>query len=222
MMRTIILTIFFPAVVFSDIKAGTPQFQLFNEHKENIRKGNLCLDCHESSEIKELQHTSLWITEHKNVSVRKEGDCVKCHSVDFCGECHSYKQRLKPSLKNPEDTKSSYPHRGDWISTHFLESNYDEGNCYRCHTSKFCKDCHDKKIKIPGYNPHPANWLSGEVHAREARKNIGECASCHEAGADTRCIICHKTINPHPDNWSETRAGLKKNKDRPCIYCHAE
>ncbi len=197
----------------------TEETELFKEHKDNIRKGNTCISCHDVEEIKELTHLSAWITSHKSVAIRKEESCLKCHSTDFCADCHSVRQGLKPSEKNFGDLEPSYPHRGEWKTRHTIEAKADPSRCYRCHTRKFCSDCHPRVE-----SPHPQGWLS--IHGEEARKNIASCSSCHEDGANTVCIGCHRVGGPggkpHPKGWSDERPGIKRTKDRPCVYCHKQ
>jgi hypothetical protein len=214
-----LLSLALTCFLFSLSYARTDETELFKEHKDNIRKGNTCQSCHDVGEIKDLTHISAWITSHKSVATRKEGECLKCHSQDFCADCHSLGQGLKPSEKNFDDTQPSYPHRGEWKTRHTLEAKSDPSKCYRCHTKNFCSDCHPK-IE----SSHPSGWLS--VHGEEARKNPGACASCHEDGGNTVCISCHKVGgpggNPHPGGWSDEHVGIKRDKDRPCVYCHGK
>lgn len=191
----------------------TNETALFEDHKANIRKGNTCYFCHEVEEIKELAHNPPWVDNHKTVAARKEMSCLKCHSYNFCADCHSFKQGLKPSEKNFSNIRPSYPHRGEWITRHSLEVRADAVKCYRCHTQQSCAECHRKMT-----SPHPGGWLT--EHGDEARRNIGGCAACHEDGVDTVCISCHRTINLHPPGWTERHLEIDKKKDRPCVYCH--
>lgn len=197
----------------------TERANLFKNHKNYIRQGYICTSCHEMDEKKELIHNSAWIDIHKNVAVRREGECLKCHSREFCADCHSYKQELKPSEKEFNDVKPSFQHRGEWISRHPLEAKADSAKCYRCHTQNFCQECHENRLSG---SPHPkGRWQA--IHGEEARRNIGSCAACHDEGADTRCIDCHKDVlKPHPSGWSDDHPGLDREKDRPCVYCHKE
>lgn len=203
---------------FSFTNAMTEETKLFEEHKENIRRGNLCLSCHDLEEIKELTHSSAWITVHKSVAIQKGSACLKCHSQDFCADCHSLRQGLKVSEKNFSDLQVSDPHRGEWKTIHVAEAKVDPSRCYRCHTKNFCIECHSRR-KFS----HPQRWLV--IHGDEARKNIAGCSSCHEKGAHTVCISCHKVGqggSPHPKGWSEEHIGIERKKDRPCVYCHSK
>jgi hypothetical protein len=73
-------------------------------------------------------------------------------------------------------------------------------------------------------NPfHAANWLS--QHARDAKRNIASCASCHR---EEDCLACHSAepaamqISPHPKGWrgsAKCKALDSKNR-RMCLRCH--
>ncbi len=200
----------------SDVK------ELFSQHKENIRKGNTCLSCHDKEEIKNLIHTSQWIEVHKNSAIGNEDTCKKCHTQEYCTNCHSYKQAVKPSDKAFDDVKPSFQHRGDWLGRHSLEAEADSARCYRCHTQEYCASCHPK---VDAPHPIGEDWVYNQ-HGEKARRNIGTCASCHEDGAKSNCITCHapggKGGNPHPAGWSGGRLGLDRSKDKPCSYCHKD
>jgi hypothetical protein len=62
---------------------------------------------------------------------------------------------------------------------------------------------------------------SAEFHGDAARRDIVSCASCHDQGANSNCITCHKVggtagRSPHPRGWNPTTS-----KDtKMCKMCH--
>ncbi len=222
--RIAVITWLFFLTCVSNVLAATRR-QVFIQHKDTIQEAR-CSTCHDTSvRLEILTHNAVWVDVHKSVAVNRSAECEKCHSRTYCAECHSFKQSLKPSEKNPEDVESTFPHRGNWISRHFVEAKVEPDRCYRCHTQSYCYDCHVDKSYAPGSsslprNPHPSAWN----HGTEARRNIVKCVSCHERGAATDCIECHRAGgiggNPHPPGWVEKHPGLDRETDRPCIFCH--
>jgi hypothetical protein len=79
-----------------------------------------------------------------------------------------------------------------------------------------CQTCH------PGGVLPKHVWSSD--HAREARRNLQACQTCHSDG--DVCMTCHSArtglqISPHPRNWNSVSQGYKKRSDgRSCIKCH--
>ncbi|MBE0556515.1 MAG: cytochrome C, partial [Proteobacteria bacterium] len=100
-------------------------------------------------------------------------------------------------------------------------------NCYRCHESRFCTDCHSRtkkgNLNIKSHrkvgNGQVYDWNAD--HAAEARRNLQSCESCHPE-ADV-CVQCHLSggVNPHPKNWSKIKQRYKDTRNaRTCKKCH--
>jgi hypothetical protein len=72
---------------------------------------------------------------------------------------------------------------------------------------------------------HPNGFLPKHVwstdHAREARRNLQACQTCHSDGMV--CQTCHSArvglrINPHPRNWNAVKDKYRsKSGGRSCI-----
>jgi hypothetical protein len=112
----------------------------------------------------------------------------------------------------------------------------DEPRCASCHVvSQFCAECHGRlgiaPIAAPDvraaerWHPPPAVWVRGPtLHAREARRSMQSCASCH---AEEDCVICHGAsrvggagLSPHPAGFAAgCRRALETNA-RACATCH--
>jgi hypothetical protein len=82
--------------------------------------------------------------------------------------------------------------------------------------SSQCQTCHPNSL-VPSHR-----WSSD--HAREARKNLTSCQSCHADGQV--CLKCHSAVtglrvNPHPRGWDKISNKMKnKSNERTCIKCH--
>ena len=76
---------------------------------------------------------------------------------------------------------------------------------------------------------HPPGWatvgIGPNLHAREARRNITSCASCHR---EEDCTTCHTAepglgnISPHGSGWrgSARCRALDRENRRMCLRCH--
>lgn len=191
-----------------------------------------CGNCHISLAEFELEpiihfsHQGNFLKEHKEFARTDVSLCAQCHEQSFCSDCHSSVERLASPIKYPERLDREFIHRGDWITIHRFEAGADSNQCLKCHDSRRCAECHQKEgisMAAPGApDPHPSGWLmkgSGQFHGDAARRDAAACASCHDQGAATICIACHKTggPNPHPTGWKST---LGKTTDPVCKYCH--
>ena len=79
-----------------------------------------------------------------------------------------------------------------------------------------CPTCHPNSL-VPVHQ-----WSS--AHAKEARKNLTSCQSCHADG--NVCMKCHSAVsglkvNPHPRSWSSIKGRLSRASDnKSCLKCH--
>lgn len=163
--------------------------------------------------------------------------CAQCHEQRFCADCHEKTGPVKASLTYPEQVERKFVHRADWISRHALESQAKPASCLACHGTSFCSECHERNLEkkaeegITGLaaSPHPAGYVTrggAGFHGDDARLNIQQCAACHDQGASSNCVECHKVGgpggNPHPPGWN-IRRGMDRD-DRlnsgTCIPCH--
>jgi len=126
--------------------------------------------------------------------------CTSCHETRFCNECHE--------AFAPEDLAVESHRRGFSDGTlggaHAL---FDDSQCATCHSDAV----------LPSHQ-----WSSR--HAREARKNLATCQTCHPEG--DICLKCHSArnglgANPHPADWNDISGRLAKASDgRTCRRCH--
>jgi hypothetical protein len=192
-------------------------------------------------------HTSFWYESHKNFARREAAaelktQCDKCHQESFCLDCH------RGSF--PDENLEANIHRSEYLVTHPIMARGDSRSCASCHEERFCTDCHNRFNRnelrleshrrswsdLPGLGPphstfdvddcdlcHPGVatshvWSSN--HAREARRDLQLCQSCHERAEV--CITCHSArtglrVNPHPGGWNDIKDNIDQ---RVCRRCH--
>jgi hypothetical protein len=122
-------------------------------------------------------------------------------------------------------------HRGDFLGRHSVEVAADPASCRRCHGQSFCDSCHQAEgltaqAKNPR-DPHPAGWSipgSRDFHGPAARRDIASCAACHDQGARSNCVDCHRVGgiggNPHPPGFTQRHDRAEIRRTGMCLYCH--
>ena len=163
-------------------------------------------------------HTIDWIKRHGPLS-RAAGDtCSSCHTPPSCASCHG-SQQAGPYKAHPPN----------FIAIHNAAARSDMASCTDCHkVETFCTSCHARTLNLPDApsSPpprlayHPPGWLdarSAGNHGVQARRNISDCASCHQ---ERDCVSCHQGINPHPDTFALDCKRLLDANPAPCIQCH--
>lgn len=201
------------------------------DHKGYVDlKHDECSECHKGSGVLP-NHGAFWTKEHRLPAQKASANCADCHQQSFCLDCH-VGGGIEPDLKRSLSRRGEYmpkTHRSDYVSIHSMKATDNPQNCYRCHESSFCTECHGKvrekgNMKIrshrkAGTSNQTYNWNSD--HAAEARRNLQSCETCHP-DADV-CVSCHRSgmTNPHPRNWREISKRYKdESRGRTCRKCH--
>ncbi|OGQ81076.1 MAG: hypothetical protein A2289_14495 [Deltaproteobacteria bacterium RIFOXYA12_FULL_58_15] len=198
-----------------------------------------CLDCHPSMQrlplaaVAEFDHSGDWMARH-GMQARVQADsCQQCHTQSTCSECHSRAAPAASVKIYPEAVERELLHRGDWISAHAIEARADGDTCLRCHQdSGFCVSCHTQSGLTAGATngrvPHPpgyANRGGQAFHGDEARVRIETCVACHDQGAASNCVECHKSGgiggSPHPPGWGTTHERDDVGENPMCRTCHS-
>lgn len=205
-----------------------------HEHQAQY-DGAQCGPCHEVQHLRQLKpvsflsHDTAWMKRHGVMARGAESQCALCHAQTQCDACHDATTSLRTELRNPDAIARELVHRFDFLSRHALEARSQPGQCASCHQKTECDACHAQRgvsgALEAGLNPHPLNWASGvgpgsNLHGREARRDIGSCAACHDQGPATNCVRCHRVGGfggtPHPPGWRSTQP-----PDAPaCVDCH--
>jgi len=177
---------------------------------------SFCLDCHTGGGINAnletenptvntapSSHRTDWREIHPIKAHDNPQTCTRCHRSQFCSDCHA---RFRG-----EDLMV-LSHRKGWSN---LQAG-SPGPAHSTFTADQCQSCH-----LNGLLPKHV-WSSD--HAREARRNLQACQSCHSDGQV--CMTCHSArtglrVNPHPRNWDKVKNSYKnKSSGRSCIVCH--
>jgi hypothetical protein len=176
-------------------------------------------------------HGPRFALDHRQQARRVDATCNACHDQSDCVECHQ--GVIKPIEFHP----------ANYLLVHAMDARRGRPDCSACHRAQtFCVACHERSglgtrgvsdytANQPGRAFHVANWAStapgasGNLHAREARRNIASCASCHR---DEDCMQCHTAepgglrVTPHPPGWrgSARCRTLDRGNRRMCLRCH--
>jgi len=207
-----------------------------HEHAQELANGQ-CVSCHVDLRKFPLKPVSLF--SHQGNFVRTHGamarstaeSCSQCHDQTFCADCHARTVAVPVEVKFPENVLSDFIHRGDYLSRHAIEARADEGLCRRCHGQPFCDACHTASNLTPvsasPRSPHPPDFSfpgSPNSHGPLARRDIASCAACHDQGAKSICVDCHKVGgvggNPHPAGWERKHPRDDINASPMCLSCH--
>ena len=223
-------------VVRRDQATIPPMSQCFNchEHQAEWDRGQ-CAPCHQRSDLERtlpvtfLRHDEAFMRHHGSEALAQEELCQSCHAESECQACHDLTSPLRIEQRRPEDIRSNFVHRGDFLTRHAIEAQAEPSRCASCHEPQECDACHVARgvsgNALGAPNPHPPGWVANNTRSRDfhgwaARRDLLSCAGCHEAGPATNCIRCHKVGayggNPHPGGWKSNR----DSSSEMCRYCH--
>jgi hypothetical protein len=201
-----------------------------------------CLGCHQDLKryekpVESFKHAGEFLKLHGGLARGGAESCAACHEQTFCADCHSpTTAAARPTVIYPEDVKRDLIHRGDYQSRHMVDVQANPASCRKCHGSSFCTTCHEQQnlMQPPGSTAlprtpatHLPGWgtdkASGHFHGDAARKNIVSCAGCHDQGAASVCIQCHRVggfagVSPHPKSFKNKASDISKNG--MCQTCH--
>lgn len=207
-----------------------------HEHEEHYDNGE-CDRCHPDltqyalKPISRFEHKGDYLHTHKNIARSRPDTCGTCHDQQFCADCHARTVATRIEFKMPDRYDRQMIHRGDWIGRHMIEEKRDPMMCERCHASSFCSDCHTRAGVTPvsdqSLNPHGAginDRSSREFHGAQARRDIVACAACHDQGAQSNCVQCHRVGGvggtPHPASWTLRHPHEEISQNAMCLVCH--
>lgn len=148
-----------------------------------------------------------------------EVECSTCHSERFCVDCHGPAglkafgnsrdlmsdptPRLIPQ-DNARPMSLQFAHTLNYRFFHGIDAKSQSDECTACHeTQTFCVQCHQAGGNITAVKFKPSSHSmpgfttvgrgsGGGIHAAEARRDMENCASCHDLeGRDPSCTTCH-------------------------------
>jgi hypothetical protein len=214
--------------------ARPPMFELCGRcHRRDFGRED-CLRCHEGLHESPARPLSLYdhgqdfLRRHGTAAKGGEAVCAHCHGDEGCAQCHARnKVPVRTWLRSDPGVERPGPHRGDFLTRHAVEARVDGKACLSCHEERSCLSCHERMgvASRPGGagKPHPTGWLargSGAFHGEAVRRDVLACAACHDQGAASNCVRCHRSGgpggSPHPPNWT----GGRDRSAPACAPCH--
>jgi hypothetical protein len=213
-----------------------------HHHQQEFAEAR-CMPCHKElrgyKPESAFKHEGDWLRAHGALARSTAESCAQCHDQTYCGECHAAATTAaRPSVIYPERVERAFIHRGDYVSRHMIEAGANPASCRKCHGSPFCDSCHElqglTKFSANLRDPHPAGWAndraSGHFHGDAARRDILNCAGCHDQGAAATCVGCHNVAanqfrggnpnGPHPARFVRKHRGESKSSNGMCLACH--
>ena len=170
--------------------------------------------------LRPTNHEVGWLERHAAVARASSQACMECHQEEDCASCHT------ENLSEPFSV-----HPPNFEVMHAVDARLDMGNCTDCHKAEtFCAACH-VRTRVSAIEPndpparvdfHPPGWLDTSApdnHAVAARRNIIECASCHQ---ENDCVQCHRGVNPHPPEFRLNCSSWLQADPRACAKCHTD
>ncbi len=215
-----------------------------HEHKAQFSEAR-CDTCHEDLRRYALRPTSAFSHEgnflqaHGRAARSATSSCATCHDQNFCTDCHASTVGTRVELRQPERMDRWFIHGGDFLARHSLEARANATSCQQCHGASSCSSCHREQGLTPGLSsaggahatssldPHPPGFNepgSAQFHGPAARRDIASCAACHDQGAQSNCVECHRVGgiggDPHPPGWSLRHGRDEINRNGMCLACH--
>jgi hypothetical protein len=204
-----------------------------HEHAVELAAGQ-CNGCHVDLRrfplrpVSQFSHQGNFVRQHGPIARATAESCAQCHDQTFCADCHAKTVALPVEAKFPERVTADFIHRADFVSRHAIEARADESTCRRCHGQTFCDACHTEQNLTPRAanprSPHPPDFSfpgSSNSHGPLARRDIASCAACHDQGARSNCVDCHKVGgDPHPMGWASHHPRDEINRTPMCLTCH--
>ncbi|MBP1648580.1 MAG: hypothetical protein H6Q30_2025 [Bacteroidetes bacterium] len=149
-----------------------------------------------------------------------EVSCDMCHRQTFCQECHQttglkdfsgtgrdLMTDPRPNTGPKDDARRTVlqrVHDLNYRFSHGVDARSRQTECASCHDQQqFCSQCHQAGGNITQSHFKPTSHMvpgfvkmgigsGGGLHAEEARRDMENCASCHDAeGQDPVCLTCH-------------------------------
>jgi hypothetical protein len=206
-----------------------------HEHRRDMAEAR-CDRCHARPPVHGgmpragfFSHAGDFRRRHQDVA-RGRGDvCGSCHDQPFCLDCHAREAPAAPAAMLAERPDRARFHRGAFLERHAVEARAEPVSCLRCHGRTSCDSCHlDAGVSAVAKNavsPHPVGWLvpgSPASHGVAAKRHLAECAGCHDQGAASNCVTCHRVggsgPSPHGPGFTSP---LERSDARVCRTCHA-
>jgi len=218
-----------------------------------------CEACHhaERDALVPSSHDLGWDREHGRLARITDSSCLPCHAVSECQECHEGARLTElvalgatgetpfgAELVGAVGQTLQRVHGLNYRFLHPLDARGKVSDCITCHEldgGDFCAQCHNPEGdggRRPVWHGGP-DWgaLAGAVgsgggrHATLARRDLENCAICHDTQADDpTCLLCHMDRTPGRGNDPRTHLSsfaddmgdgdFHDDDDAMCFACH--
>jgi hypothetical protein len=198
-----------------------PQPNLRMNHSAHLKRNIQCAQCH--GKIEELELAT-------REQLPRMAGCFQCHAKSgpaqgeargHCTNCHITEPsgRMLTTFSTgelkPPPWLHGAAHTPDWIERHKGVAGANSELCASCHTTTFCNDCHDGRVRPRAV--HPSDWIS--MHPEAARMDNPRCVSCHQL--TTFCGDCHRRIGVARDTPSGNRLAGRRFHLAPEVWTQA-
>ncbi len=223
---------------------------------------NTCESCHLNLALLRPEEHNMtdFLRQHRQVALRADANCSSCHTEETCQECHNGSELIGVTVPGSDLQVPSGPrefaiargqgqnklkvHDAGFRFTHGVAAQQKTMECQTCHESQeFCSTCHlaGGNINQGAFRPFShsrPNFATvgvgsgGGLHAREARRDIESCASCHDVqAADPTCVLCHvdndgiRGTNPRthePGFMRGEKGDWHEDQGANCYICHVD
>ena len=182
-----------------------------------------------------------WSNRHGLVARQSVVECANCHTRESCYACHLEPGRVPPVSQLPRRVAGGAPgvnlaghrpadHVPGFATQHRTAAAGGDQRCSRCHTPRFCTQCHDGP-SAPGF--HGTDFV--QRHSQAAYNQEAECASCHQTQAF--CVNCHRQTGMSQPNaprdasfhdrtsggvWLYGHGAVARRSIETCATCHAQ
>jgi hypothetical protein len=181
--------------------------------------------------ITSYSHEGNYLQTHARSARSAGASCALCHEQSFCTDCHASTVGARPEVKLAGRVDRQFIHMGDFLGRHSVEARADSASCSKCHGTSFCESCHrTQRLTAEAaqpLRPHSESFNipgSPDFHGLVARRDIASCAACHDQGAQSNCVECHRVGgiggDPHPPGWSLRHGHEEINRNAMCLACH--
>ncbi len=186
----------------------------------------ICIQCHEEIDLIETElgptktHTPIWVKLHGQDSQEAGSQCSSCHNLPFCADCHRGGE-LRPDLTKRSIGPDSVPrsHTSRFSIVHPLKATGAQlEQCYTCHSSNFCIDCHEE---------YRSKYPSRQLVSHQKSGGWAELAGVdnipgHADSLASQCQDCHPGGALSASDWSQGHAREARRSLSTCQSCHPD
>lgn len=246
----------------ASVRIDMPAMATCNTCHNDVEASNTCESCHtDLALLRPREHNRTdFLRFHKQLALDTEANCASCHTEESCVECHNGAELVTVNVPGSDLQVPHAPrtfaiargqgqttlkvHDATFRFTHGVIASQKNSECQTCHqTQDFCAACHfaggnvNQAVFRPSSHSQPGFMTfgvgsGGGLHAREAKRDIENCASCHDVeAADPTCIVCHsdndgiRGTNPRTHLAGFMRGERGDWHDDPganCYVCHTD